>query len=112
MSHPGAHSPHELEPPSPPGGPPLPRGLDTEHTRPPRPLRRSRRRGPAWALLAFAAVTLVAGVALPQGLLLATGLVTAGMATHLLTAPSPRVPDRHTVPLPAPARPGDDRHHR
>ncbi|MFF6779691.1 hypothetical protein [Streptomyces sp. NPDC012510] len=56
------------------------------------------RRGPAWALLAVSMAMLVTGVVLPQGLLLASGLVTAGMAAHLL-APPPD-PDHPGVPLP------------
>ncbi|MFD3437196.1 hypothetical protein ACFWU3_06795 [Streptomyces sp. NPDC058685] len=41
----------------------------------------------------------IAGMLLPQGLLLASGLVTAGVATHLLA-----VPDTAGRPLHAPAR--------
>ncbi|MDX2906794.1 hypothetical protein PV464_43525, partial [Streptomyces scabiei] len=62
--------------------------------RPPRAYRR--RRGRAWALLAVSLAMLVLGMVLPQGLLLASGLVAAGMATHLLAPP-----DR-------PERPGPD----
>jgi hypothetical protein len=46
----------------------------------------------------------VAGMILPQGLLLATGLVTAGMATYLLIPPYDR--DRLDLPLSGPRRDG------
>ncbi|MBE1596883.1 MULTISPECIES: hypothetical protein [Streptomyces] len=61
---------------------------------PPRAYRR--RRGRAWALLALSLVMLIMGMALPQGLLLASGLVTAGIATHLLAPPDH--PDRPDAP--------------
>jgi hypothetical protein len=61
-------------------------------TEPPRAYRR--RRGRAWALLAASLAMLVMGMVLPQGLLLASGLVAAGMATHLLAPPDrPERPD-------------------
>jgi hypothetical protein len=47
---------------------------------------RPRRRGLALALLAIAVAMLVTGMVLPQGLLLAAGLITAPVAMHLLTA--------------------------
>ncbi|MDW8808805.1 hypothetical protein P1P68_29435 [Streptomyces scabiei] len=60
----------------------------------PRPPRPNRRRGRAWALLAVSLAMLVMGMVLPQGLLLASGLVAAGMATHLLAPPDrPERPD-------------------
>jgi hypothetical protein len=43
------------------------------------------RRGPAWLLPAAAAAGLVAGVALAHGLLLACGLVLAGLLGRFLT---------------------------
>ncbi|CAL9628580.1 hypothetical protein SUDANB120_06040 [Streptomyces sp. enrichment culture] len=64
----------------------------------PGPHRRGRR--PAQALLALSVAMLVAGMILPQGLLLATGLVTVGMATYLLVPPYDR--DRLDLPLSGP----------
>ncbi|MGX1975620.1 hypothetical protein [Streptomyces kronopolitis] len=46
---------------------------------------RPTRRGPAWLLPAAAATGLVAGVALAHGLLLACGLVLAGLLGRFLT---------------------------
>jgi hypothetical protein len=48
---------------------------------------RKPRRGPAWALLAVSLTMLAMGLVLPQGLVLAAGLVTSGVAAHLLTSP-------------------------
>lgn len=59
------------------------RGLDARHPCPPSECRRR----PAWALLAAALALLVAGLVLPHGLMLAAGLVLAGMAAQFLTAP-------------------------
>lgn len=56
------------------------------------PRENRRRRGRAWALLTLSVAMLITGVMLPQGLLLAAGLVTAGMATYLLVPP--HGPDR------------------
>ncbi|MFF3849300.1 DUF3040 domain-containing protein [Streptomyces sp. NPDC002328] len=129
MAHPGADPLNDLEPTTKRSAPRFPRGLDTGRPRRPRSSRRPRRRGPGWALLVLAAAMLIVGVTLPQGLLLASGLVTAGMATHLLTTPPPartsdrrapdrrasdrRTPDRRGLPLPPQARrPDDDGHHR
>lgn len=84
------------------------RGLGTGRPRPPREYRR--RRGPAWALLAASMAMLVTGVVLPQGLLLAAGLVTAGIATYLLAPP--HAPDRPGLPLPSPTRASSNHSHR
>ncbi|TKK91327.1 DUF3040 domain-containing protein [Herbidospora galbida] len=64
-----------------------------EAGRPRRPRAYRRRRGLALALLAVSVAMLVTGMMLPQGLLLAAGLVTAPLAMHLLTPPqNPRRP--------------------
>lgn len=76
------------------------RGLQTGRPRQPREYQR--RRGPAWALLALSLAMLVMGMVLPQGLLLATGLVSAGMALCLLAPPYD--PDRPDLPLHAAAQ--------
>ncbi|MFE7763531.1 hypothetical protein [Streptomyces sp. NPDC057438] len=74
-----------------------PGSMTQPDTEPPRAYRR--RRGRAWALLAGSLVMLVMGMVLPQGLLLASGLVTAGMATHLLAPPDhPERPDVSNPP--------------
>ncbi|MEU9482096.1 DUF3040 domain-containing protein [Streptomyces decoyicus] len=65
-------------------------GLQTG--RPHRPHAYRRRRGPAWALLALSVTMLLMGMIRPQGLLLASGLVTAGVAMYLLAPPND--PDR------------------
>ncbi|MFD8151056.1 DUF3040 domain-containing protein [Streptomyces sp. NPDC059720] len=61
----------------------------------PAPPRRTRRTGPRWGL-AVGAVLLGVGIVLPQGLLIAAGLVVLGMAAQLIdpdpadtTPPSP-----------------------
>ncbi|OQD57001.1 hypothetical protein BM536_006515 [Streptomyces phaeoluteigriseus] len=55
----------------------------------PHPARpRSRRRTGAWWTLAAGLAALVVGVALPQGLLIATGLVLAGIGVQLFDARS------------------------
>ncbi len=55
------------------------RAMDSGRPRRPREYRRS----PAWLVLAMAVAMLVTGIALPNGLLIATGLVVAGIAGHL-----------------------------
>ncbi|MFP8959169.1 DUF3040 domain-containing protein [Streptomyces nanhaiensis] len=60
------------------------RGLDSGQPCSPREYRR----GPGWLLLALSLVLVVAGFALPQGLLLATGLVLAGVAQEYLFDPA------------------------
>ncbi|QFQ96955.1 hypothetical protein F9278_12840 [Streptomyces phaeolivaceus] len=80
MTHP------EIEPQS-DARPPYDRRPPYDHQTP--PPRRSRR---AWALLAVALAMLITGTVLPHGLLLASGLVVAGLATHLLAPPD--APDR------------------
>ncbi|MFH0515803.1 DUF3040 domain-containing protein [Streptomyces sp. M41] len=77
---------HELEARTRGSDPRFARGLETGNPRQPREYRR--RRGRAWALLALAVAMVITGTALAQGLLLAAGLVLAGMATSLL--PDPR----------------------
>lgn len=64
--------------------------------RPRRPHDHRRRRGPGWALLALSVAMLVVGMTLPHGLLLASGLVTAGTAVYLLAPPQD--PDRPALP--------------
>ncbi|MEU6497067.1 DUF3040 domain-containing protein [Streptomyces sp. NPDC046984] len=61
------------------------RGLQKGRPRQPREYRR--RRGPALALLALSLAMLVTGIVLPQGLLLAASLVTAGVGAYLFTPP-------------------------
>jgi hypothetical protein len=59
------------------------------------PRRRRSQRG--WLLLGIAILALVVGIHLSHGLVIATGLVLAGIAAHLLDdadPPGPR-PDRH-----------------
>ncbi|MGA5810718.1 DUF3040 domain-containing protein [Streptomyces cellulosae] len=90
MAQPGRSPLRDLEAPL-RSDPRFARGLDTGNPGAQPPGYR-RRRGRAWALLAFSLAMLVVGMLLPQGLLLASGLVTAGMATHLLAAP--HTPDR------------------
>ncbi|MFK4105954.1 DUF3040 domain-containing protein [Streptomyces sp. NPDC019531] len=62
-----------------PHDPRLARGLRT--ARPARP--REYRRAGAWGTLAFAVTLLVVGMALPEGILVAAGLVLAGIAVPL-----------------------------
>ncbi|QFZ77221.1 DUF3040 domain-containing protein [Streptomyces fagopyri] len=73
---------------------PFARGPQTGHPR--RPCAYRRRRGTAWSLLALSIVMLITGMVLPQGLLVAAGLVATGLAAHFLTPPSgadrPRLP--------------------
>jgi hypothetical protein len=52
------------------------RALDSGHPRKPREYRH----GPAWIVLSLAVAFLVTGLILPHGLLIATGLVSAGVA--------------------------------
>ncbi|MEU2281486.1 DUF3040 domain-containing protein [Streptomyces sp. NPDC013178] len=95
MVQPGTGPLHDLETRTQRGDPRFARGLGTGHPR--RPREHRRRRGPAWTLLALSAAMLITGMVLPQGLLLAVGLVTAGMATQLLAPPHD--PDRPGLPL-------------
>ncbi|WP_413799902.1 DUF3040 domain-containing protein [Streptomyces iranensis] len=60
------------------------------------------RHGPAWALLAVSLTMQVVGMLLPQGLLLAAGLVVAGMAAHLFVSPRGRRSGRRRPRLPLP----------
>ncbi|MEV3973500.1 hypothetical protein AB0K68_36110 [Streptomyces sp. NPDC050698] len=55
-----------------------------------------RRSGPAWALLALSLALVTAGLVLPQGVILASGLITAGTAAYLLAPPHD--PDRPSRP--------------
>ncbi|MET8331413.1 hypothetical protein [Streptomyces sp. NPDC005181] len=80
MAHPGDNPLHDLE------EQPVWSDLHVVHgpgTGRPREVRR----GPAWALMALSLAMLITGMVLPNGLLLAAGLVTAGMAAHLFTPP-------------------------
>ncbi|MFF7735784.1 DUF3040 domain-containing protein [Streptomyces sp. NPDC007984] len=65
----------QMEQRDPPFAQPLDSGL------PRRP--RERGHGPAWTVLAVALAMLVTGMALPNGLLIAAGVVVAGVAGHL-----------------------------
>ncbi|WP_409467241.1 DUF3325 family protein [Streptomyces sp. HC307] len=85
MAQPGTNPLHDLEAQTQRSDPHFARGLETGHPRQPREYRR--RRGLAWALLALSVAMMITGMVLPQGLLLATGLVTAGMATYALAPP-------------------------
>ncbi|MEU1277378.1 DUF3040 domain-containing protein [Streptomyces sp. NPDC005805] len=63
------------------------------HGRPCRP--REYRHGRAWLLTGFGLVLLGIGIAVGDGLLIATGLVTAGLGGHLFDPPhGPRAPRR------------------
>lgn len=79
MAHPGDELLHDLEERMERSDPRFARGLDAGRPRPPREYRRRL----AWVLLAVSVSMLVGGLVLPQGLLLATGLVVAGVAAHL-----------------------------
>ncbi|MFF0290877.1 hypothetical protein [Streptomyces sp. NPDC005262] len=70
------------------------RGPDTGRPRRPRAVRRR----PAWALLALSLAMLVTGMVLPHGLLLAAGLVMAGMAANLFTSARDRAEPRPRLP--------------
>ncbi|MFD9214957.1 DUF3040 domain-containing protein [Streptomyces sp. NPDC087659] len=83
MTRPGDETLNDLDARMRPSDPRFARGLDAGHPGPPRECRRR----PARALLAAALALLVAGLVLPQGLMLAAGLVVAGMAAQFLTAP-------------------------
>lgn len=65
-----------------------PHGVPPGHPGRPSPPRR--RHGPAWAVLGAGLVLLVAGVVVGHGLLIATGLVVAGVGAHLFDYPRPR----------------------
>lgn len=101
MRQPDTNPLHDLEAQTQQSDPHFAHGLQT--ARPYQPREYRRRRGPAWVLLALSLAMLVMGMVLPQGLLLASGLVTAGMATHLLAPPHDQ--DRPDLPLHAPAHP-------
>ncbi|OPF84644.1 hypothetical protein VT50_0201005 [Streptomyces antioxidans] len=83
MAAPGDTQLHELEERMARSDPRFARGLG--EGRPRRP--REYRHGPAWALLAVSLAMQVVGMLLPQGLLLAAGLVVAGIAAHLFVSP-------------------------
>ncbi|MEU6040690.1 DUF3040 domain-containing protein [Actinomadura sp. NPDC047616] len=91
MAQPGRNPLHDLEAQMRRSDPRFARGRDTGNPR------RPRRRGWAWALLALSLATLAVGMVLPHGMLLASGLVTAGVATYLLSAP--HAPDRSGLHL-------------
>lgn len=63
--------------------------------RPCRP--REYRRGRAWLVLAIALTCLGIGIAIGQGLLIATGLVLAGIGGHMFDPHRPK-PPRHGPP--------------
>ncbi|MFD4586406.1 DUF3040 domain-containing protein [Streptomyces sp. NPDC058423] len=83
MTRPGDETLNDLDARMRLSDPRFARGLDAGHPGPPSEYRH----WPACALLAAALALLVAGLALPQGLMLAAGLVLAGMAAQFLTAP-------------------------
>ncbi|MER5184499.1 DUF3040 domain-containing protein [Streptomyces sp. NPDC002896] len=101
MTQPDTNPLHALEAQIQRSDPHFARGLQTGRPRQPREYQR--RRGPAWALLALSLAMLVMGMVLPQGLLLASGLVTAGVALYLLAPPYDL--DRPDLPLRAPTHP-------
>lgn len=70
------------------------RGTDTGRARRARTVRRR----PAWVLLALSLAMLITGMVLPHGLLLAAGLVTAGMAANLFTPARDRTEPRPRLP--------------
>ncbi|WP_327420553.1 hypothetical protein OG763_05600 [Streptomyces sp. NBC_01230] len=70
------------------------RGTDTGRARRARTVRRR----PAWALLALSLAMLITGMVLPHGLLLAAGLVAAGMAANLFTPARDRTEPRPRLP--------------
>ncbi|MFE5804325.1 hypothetical protein [Streptomyces sp. NPDC056491] len=74
----------------------MPRSDDTGRTGlEDRPVRgRSRRRAGAWLAVALGVWAVVAGVALPNGLVLAAGLVVAALAVNRLAAADPRATRR------------------
>ncbi|AQA12513.1 DUF3040 domain-containing protein [Streptomyces malaysiensis] len=96
MAAPGDIQLHELEERMARSDPRFARGL--REGRPRRP--REYRRGPAWVLLAVSLAMQVAGMLLPQGLLLAAGLVVAGIAAHQFVSPPGRRSDRPWWRLP------------
>ncbi|MFD6912939.1 DUF3325 family protein [Streptomyces virginiae] len=76
----------------------MPASHDTRTTGPkapagPRPRRRAYRRAGAWLAMALGVWAAVAGATLPNGLVLAAGLVVAGLAVNRLGA-EPRTPRR------------------
>ncbi|WP_416978938.1 DUF3040 domain-containing protein [Streptomyces sp. T028] len=109
MTQPDTNPLHDLEAQTQRSDPHFAHGLQTARPHQPREYRR--RRGPAWALLALSVAMLVMGTVLPQGLLLASGLVTAGMATYLLAPPHdpapPPSPDTHRRTPSRKRSPGD-----
>lgn len=106
MPHPGT-DPLHYETRTQPSGPQPSGPHAARNRRAGRQLREDRRRrGPVWALLTLPVAMPITGMMLPQGLLLAAGLVTAGMATYLLVPP--HGPDRPDLSLPASARHGSD----
>ncbi|CAL9554394.1 DUF3040 domain-containing protein [Streptomyces sp. enrichment culture] len=68
--------------------PALVRAVSTGHPRAPRAhRRRPHGRKAAWCLLTLALAAFTAGIILPHGLLLASGIVAAGIAGRLLEPP-------------------------
>ncbi|MFJ5218807.1 DUF3040 domain-containing protein [Streptomyces sp. NPDC088354] len=94
MTQPETDPLHALDAQTRRSDPQFARGLRTGRPRRPREYRC--RRGPAWTLFALSVAMLIVGMTLPQGLLLASGLVGAGLATYLVT--SPHDPDRPDLP--------------
>jgi hypothetical protein len=70
------------------------RALDTGRPHPPREYRRRR----AWLLLTTALAVLATGLTLPNGLLIAAGLVLAGVAGDLFDPHRRTRPPRHPPP--------------
>ncbi|MFD7506673.1 hypothetical protein [Streptomyces sp. NPDC059850] len=100
MARPGTQPSHDVQARTRRSAPPGAHGPGTGHPR--RAHADRRRRGPARVLLALSVVMLVMGMVLPQGPLLAAGLVTAG-AAHLLAPPPDRGRPLRAAPRPTPA---------
>jgi hypothetical protein len=92
MTQPGTDPLHDLETRTRRNDPRFARELELRQPRRPRADRG--RRGLAWALLAVSVLMVITGMLLPQGLLLAAGLVAAGTAAHLLALAPAHDPGR------------------
>ncbi|WP_392839191.1 hypothetical protein [Streptomyces sp. LN500] len=94
MARPGDNPQHHLEEQMERKNLNVVRDPDTGRSRRPRAVRRR----PAWVLLALSLAMLITGMVLPHGLLLAAGLVTAGMAANLFTPARDRTEPRPRLP--------------